>query len=611
VELLPHGTEVDGCSLDGWLGEGGMSVVYRAQRDTRTVALKLLKDSTPEVSLRLLQEGRVQRELAHPNIVAVTGAVEHDGSPGLVLEYVPGPSLDQVSLPRSIEVIDRLAADLFAGVGAAHARGFIHRDLKPANVLLDPRAGEIRARISDFGLSKVLDGDTSLRTRSRATLGTPAYMAPEQTEDSRRVDERTDVFALGVILYELLAGERPFGGSNVARLFAAIQAGERRSLDEAAPEAPRRMRSAVERALAVDPDDRFETVEAFAQAWSVDEEGACWSAEEREEVAALFRVRALPRRPSHLFRRRGVRARVADAVAHVALGVPRLLTRRPRQKIEAVTTKDGVRLAFARTGSGPVVVYVLGWATHLSEGITSPLYDRDRIIRDMSRSYSWVRFDGRGSGLSERRVGPMSLATRVLDLQAVVDAVSDEPVSLVGFSSGVPTSIAYASAHPERVRRLVLMSGMLRPRIDWDDELRAEVRTMLPLVQRHWEDPDSAYRTWLVSKIEPHASAVEARVLAEFLRIAMNGEDFAAFSRSDADFDVEKAARGLDVPTLVLHNTRDPFYPSRLGGQAVADAIPGARLVLIESDRHILSAATDRRAFERTWRLAREFLAAR
>ena len=366
------------------------------------------------------------------------------------------------------------------------------------------------------------------------------------------------------------------------------------------------MRDAIEKALRVDPEDRFDSVADFAEAWGPPTEPP-WTDDIRTAITGAVEVGELPA-PPPAEPPSGLRARLFDAAAKVALGIPRLFSAKQTQTIEEVTTEDGVRIAFARTGNGPVVIYVLGWATHLEEGMGSPLYDRDQIIQDMSRDFTWVRFDGRGTGLSERNVGPMSLDTRVLDLKAVVEAVGSETVSLVGYSSGVPTSIAFADRYPERVDKLVLSSGMLEPRRNWDPELDAEAHAMLPLLREHWDKPNSAYRTWLVSRIDPHASPLEVRVMAEFGRVAMNARDFAAFMASETGFDVTDAARRLRVPTLVLHNTDDPTYPVERGGEAIAAAIEGARLELIRSNRHVLSAAHDKNAFARTWRLTRSFL---
>jgi pimeloyl-ACP methyl ester carboxylesterase len=303
-----------------------------------------------------------------------------------------------------------------------------------------------------------------------------------------------------------------------------------------------------------------------------------------------------------------MRARLLGVAAKVALGVPRLFARAQSQDLQSAVTTDGVRIAWAATGGGHTVIYVLGWATHLQEGLASPLYDRDRIIRDMSAQFQFVRYDGRGCGMSERNVGPMNLQTRLYDLEAVIEATGARRVSLLAYSAGVPTAIRYAAAHPERVERVVLNSGMLCPRQSWDSEMRTEVAAMLPLLERHWDEDIPAYRSWLVSRVDPRATAVETRVMGEFLRVSMNGRDLVAFIRSDMHFDVTEEAGRVTAPTLVIVNRNDPYYPLEQGGLAVAGAIPGARLHVVESDRHLVSASNDRAAFEATWTEARAFL---
>src|SRR4051794_349953 len=191
------------------LARGGMSVVYLARQPAldRQVALKRL-DLTidqPGMAQRFVDEARVVARLDHPNVVTVFDFIEQEATPYIAMEYVRGGSLrrhvGRLSLPQILGVLD----DMLAGLSHAAEHGITHRDLKPENVLVTPRG---TVKIADFGIAHAHDAVTRL-TSTGTALGTPVYMAPEQAR-GERVDPRTDLYALGVIAYELLAGQPPF-----------------------------------------------------------------------------------------------------------------------------------------------------------------------------------------------------------------------------------------------------------------------------------------------------------------------------------------------------------------------------------------------------------------
>ena len=197
-----------------------MGVVYAVRHIQlgAPYALKLLKitgDSRKvrAIRARLLTEGRIQASLRHRNIVTVTDTVLIDDQPGLVMEWVDGTNLDAFIEKRSplpLDLIESVGRSIIRGVRAAHAAGHLHRDLKPDNILIADEDGEWVPKVADFGLAKVLqdDGIAGASTVHGSVFGTPQYMSPEQAMDSKSVDERTDVFALGCILYELCTGTR-------------------------------------------------------------------------------------------------------------------------------------------------------------------------------------------------------------------------------------------------------------------------------------------------------------------------------------------------------------------------------------------------------------------
>lgn len=209
--------ELPGFDLLGILGRGGMGTVYRARehRLGRTVALKVFTAKGGDQELfveRLKREGRLMAKLEHPNVLGIyDAAVLSDGTPYLALEYVDGEDLQKRLLERKrlkIKEAIRIAVNICNGLSAVHALGIIHRDIKPANVLLGLN-GEVK--VTDFGVSKeaLMDQNTSL-TMTGTAIGTVDYMAPEQSR-GEQVDERADIYSVGVLLYEMIAGVTPRG----------------------------------------------------------------------------------------------------------------------------------------------------------------------------------------------------------------------------------------------------------------------------------------------------------------------------------------------------------------------------------------------------------------
>ena len=248
------------------LGQGGMGVVYRAF-DTvleRVVALKLVltpEGLDPEMRERFFREARAAGHLSHKNIVTVYDLGEFDGKPYLAMEYLDGEDLqkrlarpEKMSLRRKIEV----AIDLCEGVEFAHTHGVIHRDLKPANIYITESGG---AKILDFGLARLM---TSQLTQSNMLMGTLNYMSPEQVRGDR-ADQRSDVFSIGVVLYELLGGRKAFEGDSAAStLFKILQETPEplRMVDASLPDP---LVAIVEKAIAKLRDERYADVGALRQ----------------------------------------------------------------------------------------------------------------------------------------------------------------------------------------------------------------------------------------------------------------------------------------------------------------------------------------------------------
>ena len=269
---LEIGEIIDQYRVEEVIGYGGMAVVYRVQhlQLESDHALKVLTITSSAVKRRLLQEGRAQAQLRHPNVVSVTYVVDVKGCPGLIMELVDGPALDAFLRKHilSIDQVDRLAAGILAGVAEAHAHALIHRDLKPANIMLARTSSGLVPKVSDFGLVKVLAEERSLsRTRSGLTMGTPRYMAPEQIRDAKHVDARADIFSMGAILYEMVTRHQAFPGDDTLELFKSIDEGRFIPPREHVPDLPERMDAAIRSALQVKRDDRPPSIRELQRIW--------------------------------------------------------------------------------------------------------------------------------------------------------------------------------------------------------------------------------------------------------------------------------------------------------------------------------------------------------
>jgi Tol biopolymer transport system component len=263
--MLPPGTRFGAYEVVAPLGSGGMGEVYRA-RDTRLqrdVALKVLAPSVaadPSHLARFEQEARHVAALSHPNIVALFDIGSDNGATYLVSELVDGATLRGASLPaRKVTEIGAQIADALA---AAHGAGVMHRDVKPDNVMLT-RDG--RAKLLDFGVAKLTGaaasaGVTIAQTGSHSVVGTPGYMAPEQVR-GEAVDARTDIFATGALLHELLAGAPAFAGSSAVEVMAATLKADPAELPPAVPPG---LREIVRRCLEKNPEERFQSARDLA-----------------------------------------------------------------------------------------------------------------------------------------------------------------------------------------------------------------------------------------------------------------------------------------------------------------------------------------------------------
>src|SRR5262245_59160439 len=274
VALTP-GTRLGPFEIVSSIGAGGMGEVYRA-RDTklnRDVAIKVLSGAVahdPERRERFEREAQTIAALNHPNIVTIH-AVEDTGDTAFIaMELVEGRALSEV-IPRGgvpLGQLLKIAIPVVDAVVAAHQKGITHRDLKPANIMIGSGDQEGRVKVLDFGLAKLTSRSpnretatvlpTALATGEGRILGTVAYMSPEQAE-GKSIDARSDLFSLGVILYQMATGDRPFKGDTSVSIISSIVKDTPASLTEVNPALPRDLARIVRRAIAKDPEKRYQT----------------------------------------------------------------------------------------------------------------------------------------------------------------------------------------------------------------------------------------------------------------------------------------------------------------------------------------------------------------
>src|SRR5438552_6013679 len=253
--------------LGALLGQGGMGTVRDAtdRRLGRRVAVKILRADLAEqrtARRRFETEAHAAARLAHPNVVLVFDSGEDDGIPFLVMELLPGRTLaDELAAgPLSLERVGEVARGILSALAAAHAAGIIHRDIKPGNVLL---THDGNVKVSDFGIAKTVD-DVD-QTQTADLVATPGYLAPERLA-GEPASRQSDLYSVGVLLYEALSGRRPFEGDTPLAVMRAIERGQAEPLTSLQPPLPTGVIAVVERAMSRDPLQRFASAEEMAAA---------------------------------------------------------------------------------------------------------------------------------------------------------------------------------------------------------------------------------------------------------------------------------------------------------------------------------------------------------
>lgn len=258
------------------------------------------------------------------------------------------------------------------------------------------------------------------------------------------------------------------------------------------------------------------------------------------------------------------------------------------QEIRFCRTSDGVRLAFARVGSGPPLVKAANWLNHLEFDWESPVWRR--LFRELAGRRTLIRYDERGSGLSDWDPPEQSLDAWVLDLETVVDACGLERFPLLGISQGCAVCIEYAARHPERVSGLILHGGYSagwRADPTYPPEEAARRDASIEIIRHGWGEDTPAYRQMFTLTFIPGGRPEEIAWFNELERKSVSPENAARFMEAFAEIDVRDRLPEVRAPTLVLHSRGDQRIPHERGRELAA-AIPGARFVLLESENHLI-----------------------
>ncbi|MEZ4391211.1 MAG: protein kinase [Polyangiales bacterium] len=273
----PCGSRIDRYEVQRWIGGGGMGAVYIARHMMlhHQVALKLLHPSISQrgdILERFLREARATASLGSRNIVKVFDcAVTPEGTAFIAMEALEGESLQglldregSVAPERAVEIISQV----LDGLAEAHGAGIVHRDMKPGNVFITPVEGGVRATVLDFGISKIRSGTAASLTQTGTVMGTPHYMAPEQIWNSKDIDHRADLYAVGVMLYEMLSGRLPFDAASTAELLVKACTTDPIPLRDIGLALPPALVAAVDHSMRRDPAQRYQSAREFSEGLS-------------------------------------------------------------------------------------------------------------------------------------------------------------------------------------------------------------------------------------------------------------------------------------------------------------------------------------------------------
>jgi pimeloyl-ACP methyl ester carboxylesterase/DNA-binding winged helix-turn-helix (wHTH) protein len=603
------------------LGAGGMGEVYLARdlRLDRKVALKVLSEKYTDNSewlRRFVREAKAASALNHPNILTIHEVGEVDGIHYIATEHIEGKTLRaqmlgrQLELSAALEIILQVASALCA----AHAAGIVHRDIKPENIMVRPDG---YVKLLDFGLAKPMTTELSSPlslalgaiTSPGIVMGTLVYMSPEQTRGGR-LDARSDIFSLGVVLYELLTGKAPFAAKTTSDLIVAILTCAPAPLSSIVSTTPPELERIIDRALHKEVSQRYQTMLDFQQDLKALQKdlqlrqhlGAARSAQlpaamRTDDTLVLAPAPVAQVSLSGMLFSSGAgylpppapSVPVAPALVPAAGSFAHAYESSEAQ-LEIPQThyaRSGeINIAYQVIGDAPLdLVFVMGWISHLEYFWTEPTFAR--FLRRLASFCRVILFDKRGTGLSDRvPVDQLpTLEQRMDDVRAVMEAVGSERAVLCGVSEGGPMCALFAATYPERTIALVMMGSYARrlrgEAYPWGPT-EAQRDLFLEEIRNHWGGPvgledrapsvaaDPEFRSWWASYLRRGASPGAA----------------VALTRMNTEIDIRHVLPTVRVPTLIVHRTGDLCLKIE-EGRYLAENIPGAKFVELAGIDHL------------------------
>lgn len=414
--------------IEGVLGRGAMGVVYKAYDPVidRCVALKTVRtelldgDEGEQWLERFRREARAAARCLHQNIVTVFDFGEDAGISFIVMEYVDGrPLADYLRGHRALGVREALsiADQMLRALGYAHAHGIVHRDIKPANIIL---LGDGTAKVADFGVARI---DSLALTQHGSMVGTPSYMSPEQFV-GENVDARSDLFAAGVILFEMLTGQKPFPGDTLTQIMYKVLHEPPRSATALNTALLPALDGVLHRALARQPADRFQTAAAFAAALAGAMVGMCKAGDILDDATTVIgrpAPVALPEPPPPALDADALRQAEADLATHIG-PVAKVLVRKASagattihelyESLAAHLTSTAEREAFLRKADRTAATFGTGGSLHGSRGSSASLPSSSPAPAATARYDSSVSLSGSGPSSAG---GASALSDMVLD----------------------------------------------------------------------------------------------------------------------------------------------------------------------------------------------------
>jgi pimeloyl-ACP methyl ester carboxylesterase len=278
---------------------------------------------------------------------------------------------------------------------------------------------------------------------------------------------------------------------------------------------------------------------------------------------------------------------VGEVVTTWTQPIPSVADRRPafHQEIRFCTATDGARIAFATSGAGPPLVKAANWLTHLEFDPGSPVWGH--VWRDLSTNFELIRYDGRGSGLSDWELPAYSFESWVDDLEAVVNQLGLQRFPLLGVSQGGAVALAYAARHPRRVSKLVLWGAYGRGRLHRGPEWIERHRAMRTLMEQGWGKDDDVFREVFSLTMIPDGTDEQRRWLTDLQRVSASAANAVLLHQTAGEVNIDHLLSTIRIPTLVLHSRGDQRAPFE-EGRRLAGLIPGARLVPLDSRNHLL-----------------------